>query len=216
MRPIGFECRSGCSIISTVTTSPVRTPLRLSGVTRISWLMRRFSGTTSVIPCSTNTRPTTLLFARSRTSTITPFAAPPAIDAHNTHQGTVAMQHLGHLPGFEIQVLAGIVGNEKAVAIRVSLDTAGNQAGAFGQNERALAVTQQLRFTLHRPQAALQELQLVLANVEQDAQRVEAHRLALLLEDLQDVLARRQGLFVGLQLALKIGIGASNRRQFAY
>jgi hypothetical protein len=126
------------------------------------------------------------------------------------------VQGLGHLPGFEKQVLAGIVGNQKAVAIRVPLDSPGNQTGALGENERAFAVTQQLRFTLHCPQAALQKFQFVLADVEQNAQRVEAHRLALLLKDLQDVLARRQGLFIGLQLTLKKGVGTAYRRQFAY
>jgi hypothetical protein len=44
------------------------------------------------------------------------------------------MQDLGHLPGFERQVLATIIGNQEAITIGMSLDAPGNQAGTFGQD----------------------------------------------------------------------------------
>ncbi|EXI77175.1 MAG: hypothetical protein AW12_03137 [Candidatus Accumulibacter sp. BA-94] len=143
-------------------------------------------------------------------------AASASVDADDAHQSPVAMQHLRHLPRFERQILAAVIGNEKAVAVRVSLDPARNEAGALRQQVALLAVAQQLALTLHRPQAAQERAGFFPLDVEQAAQRIEGDRPALLAQHLQNVLARGQRLLVALLLALEIRIAPADRRQADY
>ena len=124
-------------------------------------------------------------------------APPLAIDAGHAHQRPVPMQHLGHLLGIEKKIVAAIVRDEEAIAVRMPLDPPGNEAGAFRQDVRPLAVAHQLRLALHRRQTAHEWLALGLAHIEQVAKKIQTDRPALLGQRLHDVFAggQRQVIF---------------------
>jgi hypothetical protein len=214
MRPIGFECRSGCSMISTVTTSPARAltapPGRDQNVL-VDPPIFRYDNRDSVLQQDAANDPAVGPFQHFDDDSLTP---PAAVGADDAHQRAIAMQDLGHLPGFERQVLAAVVGNQKTIAIGMALDAPGDQAGALGQDVGALAIAQQLRLALHCPQAALKRLQLGFLDIKQYAELVESDGFALFLQNLQDVFARRQGLLVALDLTLEVRVAPAYSRQF--
>ena len=102
------------------------------------------------------------------------------------------MQHLAHLLGIEKDVCTPIVRQQKTITVRMSLNSPWNQTGAFRQDEGALPVTHELRFTLHGHQTAFKQFELAFSNIKQIAKPFEEHRTPLILKDLQNVFARRK------------------------
>ena len=113
--------------------------------------------------------------------------------AGKPHQGAVAVQHLAHLVLVEKDVGTAVVGDQEAIAVRVTLDPARRQAGPLGQDVGALAVAHQLAFAFHCAKPALEHFLLGCGDVEQPGQFGEGDWAAFVGKYLRDVFARREG-----------------------
>ena len=134
------------------------------------------------------------------------FRAPLAVNAGDPNQRPVTVQHLAHLVLVEKDVGTAVVGNQKAVAIRMPLHPARRQAGPLGQDVGPLSVAHQLPFAFHRTQPALEHLSLAIGDVEQSSQFSEFKRPTFVGQYLRDVLAGGQRKIVAGRLTLEKGI----------
>ena len=119
-------------------------------------------------------------------------------------------------PGGEIEVRAAVVGHHEAVAVRVRLDAPAHDVDLPRDEDRALAVAQDLPVALHRGEAARERLRL-LADVTPSELREPplVDRDRLLLERLQDELAARQRLGIALGFARAVRIRGTAARALA-
>ena len=138
--------------------------------------------------------------------------ASPSINADNARQHTVTVHDLAHLPLIEEQVGTAIIRQQETIAIWMPLHLAGDQTGFLRQDVIALAVTQDLALALHGTKPAQEDIPLVLADVERTDELFKAERPPLITQQLDDVLARRQGEFIAGEFALKEWISATNFR----
>ena len=62
------------------------------------------------------------------------------VAAAHAHRGAVAVNHLAHLRGRQEHARAAVIGLEKAVAVAMALDAAGDQGDALRDQQRSGAV----------------------------------------------------------------------------
>src|SRR5262249_7307658 len=134
-----------------------------------------------------------------------PLGASALVHARLAHHDAVAVQHLAHFVRAEIEILA-LVGNDEAVSIGMPFDAAGDEMELRRDQDRALAVAQDLRLALHRGNAALEGFALVARDRQALGEFGIAHRHARFGERLQDQLAARYGILVARCLPLSVRI----------
>ena len=134
-------------------------------------------------------------------------AAATAVDARRTHEHGVAVHHLAHLPGREIQIRPTVVGHHESVSVRMRLDPAAHHVDLACDEDCGLAIAEDLAVALHRPETAREGVRLLAAHAEELGEPPLVDRNRLLLERLQDELAawQRLGVALGLARALRIG-----------
>ena len=134
------------------------------------------------------------------------FAAAPAVDPRRPHEHGVPVHHLAHLARGEIQVCAAVVGDHESVPVRMRLHPSADYVDLAGDENRALAVAQDLALALHRPEATGECLPLLATHAEQPGEPPLVDGNRLLLERPQDELAARQrlGIAFGFARALRI------------
>src|SRR5262249_11132214 len=134
-----------------------------------------------------------------------PLGAAAVVDAGFADHDTIAVQHLLHLVRAEVQILA-FVRHDEAIALRVPLDAACDEARLLRHQDRALAVAQDLRLALHRGEPPLEGFALVARDREALRELGVGERHAGLGERLQDQLAAGDGIFVARRFPVPVGI----------
>ncbi len=137
-------------------------------------------------------------------------AAP--VEAGDAHQHAVAMQHTVHFLGGKVKVVAILVGHDEAEAVGMPFHPSLDEIELVGQQQQALAVDHQLGVTLHRAQAALEQVALGFGDVQLRDEDVQLDRVAGLGQQLQDVFAAGQRRFVALDLPFIERVGEADRR----
>ena len=138
-----------------------------------------------------------------------PLAAPLAIDLRNPRHGAIAVHERAHLPGREEEIVAALVGDEKAEAIPVGDYPAPHQVHLAHKTVVAAAVADDLSVPLHGAQALGQGHHVPgRIDAEGSRQRARGHGPALVLEGLEHVLPAGDGIGVATRLAGALGISA--------
>ena len=128
-------------------------------------------------------------------------ASPVAADDARDHP--IAVKDLAHLLRPDEQIGATVVANDETETVGMPLHPAADQVRLVGQQVGAAAVAHDLAVAHHRRQAAVEILALAGFDFERRRQRLEAERHAVLLEDLEDVLAARKRMGVAFAFAFE-------------
>ena len=135
-----------------------------------------------------------------------------AVDADHAGEHLVAVHHRAHLLRREVQVVAALVGAQKAVALSVGQHHARNQVELLRRRVAAAATQQQLAVAHHRRKALAQRFQIDLVV---DAQRFGNARLgqqfAAFFEQGQNRLPAWNRAIVALRLTVGVRIAAGAR-----
>ena len=115
--------------------------------------MRLFSAMTNITPCSTKSRPTTLLLARSSTSTMEPSLRPRRSTPVTRASTMSPCRALCICLGPRKRSSLPSSGLQEAEAVGVADDLALDEPGLVGDEDRAAAVAHDLPFALHGGQA---------------------------------------------------------------
>ena len=140
-----------------------------------------------------------------------PLTTPLVIDAGNTHDHPVAMQHLAHLARQQEKILAAIVRDQESESVLVPLDATGDQLLAVDEAVTPAAVANQLAITDHRLEPELERFGLLSVQFEVGGDLRSAERAALALHRLHDEFPARDGIVVLPGLPLVVGITGSSR-----
>ncbi len=128
------------------------------------------------------------------------FGAAAVVAALEAHCDAVAVQDLVHLARRQPNVGTAVVGDAKAEAVGVAIDTPGDQVELVHQADRALAVAQDLAVALHGRQPSAKHVEFGRGDVQQLGQLHLAQGHALLAQSVQNELATGQGVVVALAL----------------
>ena len=77
------------------------------------------------------------------------------------------MQRLMHLLGAQVQIRIAVIGDQKTESIRMTLNLSFDQIQFFHHANVTFAVTENLPFTNHRRQAAIEKLFFLLGDIQQ-------------------------------------------------
>ncbi len=88
------------------------------------------------------------------------FAAPTAIEARDTRQTAVTIEHQAHLRRAEEQVVAAIIRDEEAKTVTMAADAPADQVQLVHRGIGAAPGVDQLAVSLHRTQAATQRFDI--------------------------------------------------------
>ena len=131
------------------------------------------------------------------------FRTATPVGADDARDHPVAVEDLAHLLRPDEQIRAAIVADDEAEPVGMPLHPAADQVRLVGQQVGTAAVAHDLAVAHHRRQAAVEILALAGFDFERRRQRLEAERHAVLLEDLEDVLAARKGMRVAFAFAFE-------------
>ncbi len=133
------------------------------------------------------------------------FAAAATVHARLAHHHDVAVKNLAHFVRTEIKIFA-LLGNHEAVAVGMPLDAPLDQIELGGDQDRALAIAQDLAVALHRAQAPLERIALLGLDGEPLREFSIGERDAGLRERLHDELAARNRMLVarGFAFAMRV------------
>ena len=127
--------------------------------------------------------------------------APAPVVARRLREHLIAVHDLLHLARREIEIARAVVGRQEAVAVRVRLDAPAHDVDLLRDEDRALAVAQDLPVALHRGEPPRERLGLLPLHADELRERALVDRDRLRLERLQDELAARQRLGVAARFA---------------
>ncbi len=134
-----------------------------------------------------------------------PAAAP--VQPRLAHHHAVAVQDLAHLVRVQVQVVA-VLRDHEAVAVGMPFDASADEIELGRDEDRALAIAQNLTFTLHRRDAPLERVALPRPDREPARELFVGERDAGFGERLQDELAARDRVLVARRLAFEMRVGA--------
>ena len=135
------------------------------------------------------------------------FATTTTVDARDTGQAAVAVEHQAHLRRAEEQVFAAVIGDKEAKAVTVTRDTTTDQVQLVYRGISAAPGIDKLAVTLHGTQAAAQGFDLVFfIKTELCRQLLARGRFATIGEALQDQLTAGNGVVVFFRFASGLGI----------
>jgi len=136
-----------------------------------------------------------------------PLAAPATVHTGNPNQHPVAMEQGMHLPRRQVDIVPALVRDQEAEAVLMADDTPGNQVELVRQGVAVAAVAHQLAVTHHGIEAPAQGLDaLLVADAQQLLHILAPHRPVGLGDDIQDVFAAGDRLFVAFRFAARMGI----------
>ncbi len=141
------------------------------------------------------------------------FAPPARIDAAFARDHAVAVQHLGHFTRVQEQILAFAVSHQEAEAVGMALHPALDQIEFVDHANRVLAIAHDLAIAFHCGQTALEGFGFMRRDGKQLRHLVHRDRHALLQQDVENMLAARQWMFVTRSFALDEGITPADIRR---
>ena len=110
------------------------------------------------------------------------------IRAGDADQHFVAVEHLAHLPGMQVQVFRVIVRNQKSIAIAICLHRATHKIHARDEPPRVATVADQLPVASHRFETPPERRALLIAiDSERIRKLVECHRHTVCAQRLHDI-----------------------------
>ena len=133
------------------------------------------------------------------------FPASAPVQARLAHHDAVAVQDLAHLVRVEVQVVAGLRDHE-AVAVGMPFDASADQIELGRDEDRALAIAQDLAVALHRGHTPLERVALRGPDREPARELFIGERDAGFGERLQDELAARDRRFVAGRFTLGVRV----------
>ncbi len=135
------------------------------------------------------------------------FGTTATVEARNPHQHLIARQHPAHLAAGQKNIRLTASGHHKTVTLGMSRDTALDQIHLVQRAIAAGAVLDDLPIADHGAQATAQRLDLlVVPETEFTAQLCLVERPYTVRQQLQDVFAAGNGLFVARRFPLRLRI----------
>jgi len=135
-------------------------------------------------------------------------AAAALIETRDARDRAVAVQYQTHFTRAEKQIIATLVGHQKAEAFVMADHPAGHHVHAVDQGVQAAPVLEQLPVTLHRPQPAAEGVEVAFAfDMQGSGDGIESQRLAAFLEAGEHRLATWHRKFIGAWFTCGFVIG---------
>jgi hypothetical protein len=135
------------------------------------------------------------------------FAATATVQAGNTGQGTVAVEHQTHLRRAHEQVVTAVVRHQEAETVTVTADATQDQVELVHRRIRATTGVDQLGIALHGAQAAAQGFDLVFCGqTKLFHQLLAVSRRTPISKVLKDQFAARNGVFIFFRFTSGLGI----------
>ena len=136
-----------------------------------------------------------------------PFTATATVQAGNTRQGTVAIEHQAHLRRAHKQVVAAVIRDQEAEAVTMTGNAAEDQVELVHRRVGATTGVDQLSIALHGTQTAAQGFELVFGGqTEFFDQLLTASRRTPIGEMRQDQFAARDRVFIFFRFTSGLGI----------
>ena len=138
-----------------------------------------------------------------------PFPAAAPVHARLAHHHAIAVEDFSHLVRAEVQVLA-LLGDHEAVAVGMTLDTSGDEIELGGDQDRALAIAQDLTVALHRAQTLHERVALLRIDRKALRELLVGERDAGFGERPQNELATRNRMLVARRFAFAMRVGCAH------